>query len=46
MRRLISIVLFALVLIVGGGLAFLITWDIPAPSQNVEKTLDDLRFPR
>jgi len=46
MRRLISIILFALVLIIGGGGVFLMTWNIPAPSYTVEKTLDDTRFPR
>ena len=39
MRRLIAIILLTLVLIVGGGLVFLMTWDIPAPSHTVEKTL-------
>ncbi len=36
-------VLFAIV--VGGGV-FLATWDIPAPSERVEKVLPDDRFPR
>jgi len=31
-------------LIVGGGL-FLMTWDIPAPSEKVTKTLNNDRFP-
>lgn len=34
------------VVAVGGLAAFLATWDIPAPSQKVEKVLDDDRFPR
>lgn len=46
MRRLVTIIILALVLIIGGGLVFLATWDIPAPSHSVEKTLDDSRFPR
>lgn len=33
------------VLVVGTGL-FLISWDIPAPVEPVEKTLSDERFPR
>lgn len=39
-------ILFALaaLLIVGGGL-FLMTWDIPAPSEKVSKTLSNDRFP-
>ena len=46
MRRLITIILLTLVLIIGGSLVFLMTWDIPAPSHTVKKTLDDSRFPR
>ena len=46
MRRLITIILLTLGLIIGGSLVFLMTWDIPAPSHQVEKTLDDSRFPR
>ena len=46
MRRLITIILLTLVLIIGGSLVFLMTWDIPAPSHTVEKTLNDSRFPR
>ncbi len=39
--------LFGLILfiVVGGGF-YLATFDIPAPTQMVEKTLDDDRFPR
>jgi hypothetical protein len=33
------------VLVVGTGL-FLISWDIPAPVERIEKTLSDERFPR
>ena len=46
MRRLITIILLTLVLFIGGSLVFLMTWDIPAPSNTVEKTLDDSRFSR
>ncbi|WP_201155060.1 hypothetical protein [Rhodothalassium salexigens] len=35
----------ALIALVGAAL-FLYTWDIPAPSQEIEKTLPDDRFPR
>jgi len=38
------IVLF-LALIVAGGV-FLATWDIPAPTESVEKTIPNDRFPR
>ena len=30
----------------GGGAVFLATWDIPAPSQTVEKVIPNDRFPR
>jgi hypothetical protein len=33
------------VLVVGTGL-FLISWDIPAPVERIEKSLSDERFPR
>lgn len=29
-----------------GGAIFLLTWDIPAPSERVETTIPDDRFPR
>jgi len=32
-------------LVVSGGV-FLLVWDIPPPTQNVEKVLADDRFPR
>ena len=39
MRRLLLFFLvFLLILLVGGGV-FLATWDIPAPSARVEKTI-------
>ncbi|MBP5859071.1 hypothetical protein KAJ83_18770 [Marivibrio halodurans] len=41
------VALFGLILlIVGGGIAYLATFDIPAPTQTVEIQLDDDRFPR
>lgn len=41
------VILFALIAVcLGGGAVFLATWDIPAPSQTVEKVLPDDRFPR
>jgi hypothetical protein len=38
------IILVVLVLAIGGGLAFLLTWDIPPPSGPIEKVLPDDRF--
>tara|TARA_Y100001934_G_scaffold252201_2_gene316072 strand:+ start:9096 stop:9236 length:141 start_codon:yes stop_codon:yes gene_type:complete len=40
------IVLIIMLLAVVGGAAFLATWDIPPPSERVEKVLPDDRFPR
>lgn len=34
-----------LIAIIAGGV-FLATWDIPAPSEQVEKTIPNDRFPR
>ena len=39
------VILLAIALILGGAV-FLATWDIPAPTSKVEKTLPDDRFPR
>jgi hypothetical protein len=39
------VVILALIVLLGGG-AFLATWDIPAPSNEVVKVLPDDRFPR
>ncbi|WP_262693082.1 hypothetical protein [Kordiimonas aquimaris] len=45
MTKITQIMIIAgVVLVVGGGL-FLMTWDIPAPSENVTKTLNNDRFP-
>lgn len=46
MRKFTLFLLVLLIVAVGGGLAFLTTWDIPAPSKKVEKVLDNDRFPR
>lgn len=40
------IVVIILLLAVFGGAVFLVTWDIPPPSERVEKVLSDDRFPR
>jgi hypothetical protein len=46
MRKFTLFLLVLLIISVVGGLAFLATWDIPAPSQKVEKVLDNDRFAR
>ena len=35
-----------MVALLGGGFAFLSTWDIPAPSAEVEKVISNDRFKR
>ncbi len=46
MRRAPLYILLFLLLAIGGGGAFLATWEIPAPLREVEKVLPDDRFPR
>lgn len=45
MSKLTQILLAAGVLVILGGAVFLMTWDIPAPSEKVTKTLSNDRFP-
>ncbi|SDD42322.1 MULTISPECIES: hypothetical protein [Kordiimonas] len=45
MSKLTQILLIAGVLVIVGGAIFLMTWDIPAPSETVTKTLSNDRFP-
>lgn len=45
MSKLTQILLAAGVLVLLGGAVFLMTWDIPAPSEKVTKTLSNDRFP-
>ncbi|MEO5337454.1 MAG: hypothetical protein H7841_11255 [Magnetospirillum sp. WYHS-4] len=35
-----------LLVAIGGGVAFLAAWDIPAPKTTVERVIPDERFPR
>tara|TARA_B100001939_G_scaffold308688_2_gene289476 strand:- start:29643 stop:29783 length:141 start_codon:yes stop_codon:yes gene_type:complete len=35
-----------LLFLIGGGIGYLMTADIPAPKENVEKTLPDDMFPK
>jgi len=46
MRSFTKFLAVVVVLAIGGLTVFLATWDIPAPSQKVEKVLSDDRFPR
>lgn len=45
MSKLTQFILATVVLAVVGGGIFLMTWDIPAPSEKVTKTLSNDRFP-
>ncbi len=46
MSKLLLTVVALLVLIIVGGGAFLMVWNIPAPTARVEKVIPDARFPR
>ena len=41
----LTILVLILALIVGGAV-FLLTWEIPPPTSNVEKVIPNDRFPR
>jgi hypothetical protein len=43
LRRILLLLL--LVLVLGGGI-FLVTWDIPPPTAQVEETVPDSNLPR
>ena len=44
MGKTTKILLVLVVLAIGGGLAFLLTWDIPPPTGPIEIDLPDERF--
>ncbi|MCW5749724.1 MAG: hypothetical protein KIT81_01150 [Alphaproteobacteria bacterium] len=46
MSKIVLFLIAGLVLIVLGGGAFLAAWDIPAPTQRVEKVIPNERLPR
>ena len=46
MKRLSHFIIGLAILTVIGGGVFLMTWDIPAPQSDIEKTLPDDRFQR
>ncbi|HYB09902.1 MAG TPA: hypothetical protein VEJ16_09540 [Alphaproteobacteria bacterium] len=46
MFKLSRIIALAVLVIVAGGVAFLASWDIPAPTAKVEKVIPNDRFPR
>ncbi|MBI3503274.1 MAG: hypothetical protein HY059_00420 [Proteobacteria bacterium] len=46
MRRLFALLLIGLLVVGAGFAAFLATWDIPAPTARIEKTIPNDRLPR
>ncbi|MCK5040744.1 MAG: hypothetical protein KAR62_00550 [Sphingomonadales bacterium] len=46
MNKVIMVVLIAGVVSVLAGFVFLLTWDIPAPSEQVERVLPDDELPK
>jgi hypothetical protein len=46
MKNLSLILITLVMLVLGGGVALLAMWQIPAPSAPVHKVLSDDRFPR
>jgi hypothetical protein len=46
MKKFVLVLVAMLLLAVAAGLALLATWDIPAPTAPVEKTIPDDKFPR
>jgi len=46
MKRLSFLVLVLILLGLAGIAVFLVTWDIPAPSTQIERVVPDDRFPR
>ena len=45
MKKLTAVLVVGLALVVAVGLALLATWDIPAPTAPVEKTIPDDKLP-
>lgn len=46
MSNLLKVLLILIAGVIIGGGVFLSTWDIPAPTHQVETVLDDSQFPR
>lgn len=42
----LRVLAIVLVLVIGGGLAFLVTWDIPPPEGPIVKPIDDAKLPK
>ena len=46
MSKMTVFILFLLLAAVAGGGLFIVTWEIPPPTTQVEKTIPDDKFPR
>ena len=46
MKKLVGAAVALIILVVAGGAVFLANWEIPPPSQSVEKAIPNDRFPR
>jgi hypothetical protein len=46
MFKLSRIIALAVLVVVAGGVVFLASWEIPAPTAKVEKVIPNDRFPR
>lgn len=46
MKTLVRLLIFVILLAAIGGVAFLATWDIPAPTAPVEREIPTDQFPR
>ena len=46
MSTLIRVLLVALLVVLLGGMIFLVTWDIPPPTVTIERPIADERLPR
>ncbi len=46
MSRILAVIIVLVLIVLGGGAAVLATWDMPVPSEKVEKVIPDERFPR
>ncbi len=44
MRIILRALLLLAIAVFGGGIAFLATWDIPAPTRQIEQTIPNDQF--
>lgn len=45
MNKYILVIVAVVIVILAGGTFFLMTWNIPAPSERIVKVIPDARFP-